>query len=490
MSPSAPGVAARSIVVENPARRGVVVGGVRRHSPEEVDEAVAAAGAAAPAWARLDTTERAAALERIAGRLEAAAEGTAVLLARESGKPVTDCRGEVGYACAVLRWYARHSAALLSGRAVDDGEGRLERRYRPYGVVAALTPWNAPVILTVVKLAAALAAGNTLVVKPSPLAPLAVSAFLADTALELPPDVVRVCHGHADTALRLAGHPGVHKVSFTGGPVAGRAIGVAAAGALTPTTMELGGNDAAIVLDDAELTDSDMERLLLASFATAGQVCMAAKRIYVPRGRLDAFVERYVEAARRSVRLGDPLLADTTVGPVISAEAADRVRALVSGACGLGGQAVALGTVLPGTDLTAGHFERPVLVLGLSDDAPLVAEEQFGPAVPVLAYQDVDELVGRVNAGPFGLAASVWSADEDRAFALAGRLDSGFCFVNTHNRTGMALRAAFGGVKRSGHGREYGPEGLMEYVQPVLAHLPSAFRTGGAGMAPGAYPQD
>ncbi|MFD3677024.1 aldehyde dehydrogenase family protein [Streptomyces sp. NPDC058613] len=490
MSRSARGTAARTIAVENPARTGVIVGGVRWHSAEEVDEAVAAAGSAAPAWARLGAAERAASLGRIAGRLEAAAEGTSVLLARESGKPVADCRGEVGYACAVLRWYARHSAGLLSGRADDDHQGRLERRYRPYGVVAALTPWNAPVILTVVKLAAALAAGNTMVVKPSPLAPLAVSAVLADAALELPPGVLRVCHGHADTALRLVGHPGVHKVSFTGGPVAGRAVGAAAAGMLTPTTMELGGNDAAILLDDAELSESDMERLVLASFATAGQVCMAAKRIYVPRGRLGTFVERYVAAARRSLRLGDPLLTGTTVGPVISAEAADRVRALVAGACELGGEAVALGTVLPGTDLSAGHFERPVLVLGLSDDAPLVAEEQFGPAVPVLAYEDVEELVDRVNAGPFGLAASVWSADEDRAFALAERLDCGFCFVNTHNRTGMALRAAFGGVKRSGHGREYGPEGLMEYVQPVLAHLPAPFRTGGAGMAPGAYPRN
>ncbi|MFD3807644.1 aldehyde dehydrogenase family protein [Streptomyces sp. NPDC058619] len=479
---------AATITVENPARTDRPVGSVRAHTGAEVDAAAVAAAAAAPGWARTPEADRAAALLRIAAGLEAAAEDLAVLLARESGKPLGDCRGEVGYACAVLRWYAEQAPALLSRRTIDDAGGRLERRLRPYGVVAALTPWNAPVILTAVKLAPALAAGNAVVVKPSPLAPLAVSAFLAGAARELPPDVVRVCHGHAPTALRLAGHPGVGKLSFTGGAVAGRALGAAAAAALTPTTMELGGNDAAVLLDDAALTEADLDRLVLASFATAGQVCMAAKRLYVPQARLESFAERYAAAAARVLRLGDPLDPGTTVGPVISAEATDRIRALVADARSRGATAVELGTVRPGTDLDAGHFVRPALVLGLREDAPLVCEEQFGPALPVLGYADEDDLVERVNAGPYGLAASVWSADEQRAFALAARLDAGFRFVNTHNRTGMALRAAFGGVKRSGHGREYGAEGLLEYVQPVLTHAPGAFRAGGGGMAPGAYP--
>ncbi|MCY0930178.1 aldehyde dehydrogenase family protein [Streptomyces sp. H27-H1] len=477
-----------AITVENPACTARPVGSVRLHSEAEVDAAVEAAAAAAPGWARTAGSDRSAALTRIAAGLEASTGDLSALLARESGKPLADCRGEVGYACAVLRWYAEHAPPLLVRRTVDDAQGRLERDFRPYGVVAALTPWNAPVILTAVKLAPALAAGNTVVVKPSPLAPLAVSAFLEGAARELPPDAVRVCHGHAEAALRLAGHPAVGKLSFTGGAVAGRAVGAAAARALTPATMELGGNDAAVLLDDATLTDTDMDRLVLASFATAGQVCMAAKRIYAPRAGLDSFVERYVAAAGRVLRLGDPLAARTTVGPVISAAAADRVRGLIADARARGGSAVELGTVQPGTDLSGGHFVRPTLLLGLREDAPLVCEEQFGPALPVLAYEDEDELVDRVNAGPYGLAASVWSADEPRAFALAARLDAGFRFVNTHNRTGMALRAAFGGVKGSGHGREYGAEGLMEYVQPVLTHAPAAFRTGGGGMAPGAYP--
>ncbi|MFF3214380.1 aldehyde dehydrogenase family protein [Streptomyces sp. NPDC002886] len=476
------------IPVENPARTACPVGSVQSHTPAEVDVAVAAAAAAAPSWSGTAAAHRAEALTRMADGLEAAAGDLAVLLALESGKPLADCRGEVGYACAVLRWYAAESPQLLSRHVSDDARGRLEQRYRPFGVVAALTPWNAPVILTAVKLAPALAAGNTIVVKPSPLAPLAVSAFLEGAAHELPADVVQVCHGHADVAVRLAGHREVGKLSFTGGAVAGRAVGAAAAAALTPTTMELGGNDAAVLLDDAALTEADMDRLVMASFATAGQVCMAAKRIYVPRSRLSSFAEQYVAAAARVVRLGDPLAPGTTVGPVISAQAADRVRSLLSDAQQRGGKVIEVGTVLADADLHGGHFVRPTVVLGLAEDAPLVCEEQFGPALPVLAYEDEDDLVDRVNHGPYGLAASVWSADEARAFDLAARLHAGFRFVNTHNRTGMALRAAFGGVKRSGFGREYGAEGLMEYVQPVLTHAPAAFRAGGAGMAPGAYP--
>ncbi|MGW0427003.1 aldehyde dehydrogenase family protein [Streptomyces sp. NPDC002990] len=474
--------------MENPACTARPAGSVRSHTAADVDAAVAAAAAAAPGWAGTAEVDRAAALTRIAAGVEAAAGDLAVLLARESGKPLPDSRGEVRYACAVLRWYAEHAPRLLAPQVVDDDQGRLERRYRPFGVVAALTPWNAPVILAAVKLAPALAAGNAVVVKPSPLAPLAVSAFLEGAARELPAGVVRVCQGEAEVALRLAGHPDVGKLSFTGGPEAGRAVGAAAARALTPTTMELGGNDAAVLLDDAVLTAADMDRLVLASFATAGQVCMAAKRVYVPRAGLDRFVERYVAAAARVLRLGDPLAAGTTVGPVISARAADRVRGLVADARARGGTVIELGTVQTGIRLGGGHFVRPVLVLGLGDDAPLVCEEQFGPALPVLAYEDEDDLVTRVNAGPYGLAASVWSADEPRAFELAARFEAGFRFVNTHNRTGMALRAPFGGVKRSGHGREYGAEGLLEYVQPVLTHAPAAFRAGGAGMAPGAYP--
>ncbi|MFD7431528.1 aldehyde dehydrogenase family protein [Streptomyces sp. NPDC059818] len=282
--------------------------------------------------------------------------------------------------------------------------------------------------------------------------------------------------------------PGLLSGVDRGGARGGRRGGARPAAALTPTTMELGGNDPAILLDDAALTDEAMDRLVMACLATAGQVCMAVKRVYVPRRAHDRFAAAFIAAADRVVRLGDALHPGVTVGPVISEASAARLTALTDDALRRGAHAVPLGTVCPDTDVSAGHFVTPFLLTGLGDDVPVVREEQFGPLVPVLPYDREDEVVERANAGELGLGASVWSADEDRAFAFAGRLDAGFCFINTHNRTGMSLRAPFGGVKRSGHGREYGAEGLEEYTQPCVVHAPQAFRPGGGGMAPGTYP--
>nr|BFE78282.1 hypothetical protein GCM10020093_008830 [Planobispora longispora] len=221
------------------------------------------------------------------------------------------------------------------------------------------------------------------------------------------------------------------------------------------------------------------------------------------------FVDAYVAAARRILVTGDPLDPGATMGPVVSAQAARRVEALVEDSLRRGGTAVPLGVRADRQDRDGkhdsngkhdpdgrrapdgrrdGYFVTPRLVLGLADDAPLVAEEQFGPAVPLLLYDDEDEVAGRANACELGLGASVWSADEERAFAFAARLEAGFTFVNTHNRTGMSLRAPFGGTKRSGYGREYADEGLLEYVQSTVVHAPAAFRPGGPGMPAGAYP--
>jgi acyl-CoA reductase-like NAD-dependent aldehyde dehydrogenase len=223
-----------------------------------------------------------------------------------------------------------------------------------------------------------------------------------------------------------------------------------------------------------------MDRLVMASFATSGQVCMAAKRLYVHKSRYDEFLAAYLAAAGRVLVTGDPLDDGVTVGPLVTRAAADRVAALLGE-----------GTVHPlGTsrDLGDGYYVEPSLVTGLADKAPLVAQEQFGPVVPVLTFDDEDEVVARANAGELGLGASVWSADEECAFALGRRLEAGFVFVNTHNRTGMSLRAPFGGVKGSGYGREYGDEGLREYVQTCVTHAPAAFRAGGTGTGASAYP--
>ncbi|GAA0968352.1 aldehyde dehydrogenase family protein [Actinocorallia libanotica] len=461
---------------ENPARLGELVGRVPVADAPDVAEAVRAADAAQRSWASRPLADRAEALREAAAAFED--EDLAVLLARESGKPVGDCRGELRFSGVFLNWVADRAPEVLADVETDDASGRLLLRRRPFGAVAAITPWNAPVILAMLKVGPALAAGNTVVVKPSPLAPLAVSALLE----RFPDDVVRVVHGEAGTGAALVGHPLVRKVAFTGGEGAGRAIGALAGRMITPAVLELGGNDPAVFLPDAEFTDAAMDRLVMGCFQTSGQVCMAAKRLYVPAGREEEFRAAFTAAAARVVVLGDPLDEETTVGPVITARAAERIRALI----GSGGEPVPLGRVA--CDLGRGHYVRPTLLTGLDDSSPVVAEEQFGPVVPLLAYTGVEEVLARANAGELGLGASVWSADEDRAFDFARRFEAGFTFVNTHGRTGMALRAPFGGVKRSGHGREYGDEGILEYAQTCSVHAPAAFRAGGGGMAAAAYP--
>ncbi|MGH1564979.1 aldehyde dehydrogenase family protein [Mumia sp. DW29H23] len=473
---------------ENPARVQEIVGETPVDDVTVVDRAVARARAAQAEWSAVPVASRATALRRAADLLDPELDAVAELMARETGKPLTDCRGEAGFAVTVLRWVADRAETLLVDREVDDAQGRLVLRHRPYGVVAAVTPWNAPVILAMLKLAPALVGGNAVVVKPSPLAPFAVGRVVATMADVLPDGLLGVVHGDAETATALVGHRGVDRVAFTGGDVAGRAIAKTAAGALTPSLLELGGNDPAVLLADVALDDAVAERLVMAAFATSGQVCMAVKRLYVHRSRVDEVVDAARAAAARVLRTGDPLHPGVTMGPVVSAGSAERVRGLVDAARAGGADVLPIGTVDPATSLSDGYYVLPTLVLGASDADALVATEQFGPTLPVLAFDSEDEVVARANAGELGLGASVWSADEDHAFALGTRLDAGFTFVNTHNRTGMSLRAPFGGVKRSGWGREYSDEGILEHVQTCVLHAPAAFRAGGAGLGATAYP--
>ncbi|MEU0876331.1 aldehyde dehydrogenase family protein [Nocardia brasiliensis] len=463
---------------ENPAHPREIVGAVHPTPPEGVDAAILDAHRNFHAWSREPIPTRLAALGRAADALDARKHELASLLARETGKPISDCRGEIGFAATYLRWVRDHAADILRIRNTDNSQGRITLVRQPFGVVAAITPWNAPIILSMLKLGPALAAGNAVVLKPSPLAPLTVTA-----AAELLP-ATKVLHGGPDTVRALVTHPLVRKVAFTGGEQAGRAIAAAAGCALTPVLLELGGNDPALFLDDFALTPGDFERLVLASFATAGQVCMAAKRLYVPQTRLTEFVESYIAAAQRILIVGEPTDESTTMGPVVTRAAAERVTGLVADARNRGARVMTLASAPVGD----GYFLDPVLALDAPDEADLVRFEQFGPAVPILTYRDETEVLTRANNSELGLAASVWSADEEHAIAVASRIEAGFTFINTHNRTGMSLHAPFGGTKNSGFGREYAEEGLLEYVQTTVTHAPGAFRADGAGLPAGAYP--
>lgn len=473
---------------ENPSRPDQIVGSVSELDAETTAEAIESAHAAFPNWAARSFEERRKLLLEATQAIMLRREELALLLTRELGKVITDTRGEIGFTDLFVAFCASVTEEVMSAREIDDASGRLAVLHEPYGVVSAITPWNAPVILTTLKVAPALLTGNTIVIKPSPLAPLAVTRLLGIMGAMLPPGVLNVVNGGAQVGETLTTHPLVRKVAFTGGGPTARHIMASAAKGLKPLVLELGGNDPAIFLQDADLSPSSVGRAVFGSFLTAGQVCMAAKRLYVHESRADEFLACYLDVATDLLKIGDPELETTTVGPLVSMAQVQRVNALVDDARARGGVVHELGEVMDESIFGSGYFLRPTIVTGLMDDAPLVREEQFGPTVPLLTFADEAEVVARANDDDLGLASSVWSSDEEHAFAVARQLRCGYTFINSHNRSGLTLRAPFGGHRGSGFGREFGREGVAEYLQSHTVHLPAALRGDGAEVQGNAYP--
>ncbi|MBW1600748.1 aldehyde dehydrogenase family protein [Streptomyces sp. JJ66] len=423
-------------------------------SPEQLDAAVSAAAAAAADWCRLPADERRAALRACGEALGAHLEEVASLLSREQGKPLAAARAEVRLAAD---WF-EHTAGLRlvpEEPTTKDGAHITVERV-PHGVVAAIAPSNFPIILSVCKFAPALLAGNTVVVKPSPETPLStlrMGELLNDC---LPRGVLNVISGDHALGRALTAHPSVDMISFTGSVETGRAIARRAADRLLPVVLELGGNDAAIVLPGAEVT-AIAPALFHAALANSGQFCAAVKRIYVQREQAEELVGALAAlAAAAVVRPGND--AEAEFGPLVSRAQLERVEALVEDAVAHGAQVVTGGARLPGP----GHFYAPTVVTGLPEGCDLEVEEQFGPVIPVIAYDDPDEAVRRANATRYGLGASLWGPPE-LAEEFAPLLDSGTVWINTHGD--LRPDVPFGGVRSSGLGVEYGYWGLVEYTR-------------------------
>lgn len=468
------------IARENPARPAEQVGEVAAGDAALTTAAIDAAAAAFRPWAARPVTERVRRVSAAIAEASAADPERAGVLSRELGKVIGDARGELGFAEALAAYCGPVVERQAADLVVEDAEGRLVTVHEPFGVIAAITPWNAPVILAALKVVPALMTGNTMVLKPSPLAPLAVTGFLSDVARRLPAGVLNVVNGGADVGETLVADPRIAKITFTGGLVTARHIAAAAARRVTPTVMELGGNDAAIFLPDAEYSPEMYQRAVFGAFLTSGQVCMAIKRILVPATREQEFVDGFRAAADRVLRVGDPLDDHSTMGPVVTREHQRRLEALVASAGAAGGTVHELGRFeVPDADAD-GYWVRPTLVTGLTDTDPLVADEQFGPTVPLLTYESEDEAIARANGVEQALASSVWSTDDAHAYRVARRLEAGYTFLNCHNRSGISLRASFGGRGASGHGREFGELGVSEYLQSHSINYPNAIRTGAA----------
>ncbi|WP_329353667.1 aldehyde dehydrogenase family protein [Streptomyces sp. NBC_01261] len=445
--------------VDNPAT-GRVFAQAPDCSPDQLDDALQAASDALPLW-RDDIAARRSALLAAAARIEESTEELATLLTLEQGKPLPDARFEVGLTALSLRT----TAPLDLPREVirDDDKERIEVVHQPMGVVAAITPWNFPLALAALKIGPALLAGNTVVLKPSPFTPLSSLALGIVLRDVLPPGVLNVISGRDPLGARLAEHSVPRKVSFTGSVATGKRVAEATAPDLKRLTLELGGNDAAILLDDVDL-DVHADSLFWGAFANCGQICAAMKRLYVPRSRYTEVVDALADRAR-SVRVADGMLPGTQLGPLATAPQFARVQELVGEALAGGATAAAGGRRLDGD----GYFFAPTILRDVEDGVRIVDEEQFGPVLPVIPYDDVEEALARANGTHFGLDGSVWSADPERAAALAARLECGTSWVNTHAvpTPGVPL----GGHKWSGLGVEGGLAGLLSFTETKVLHV-------------------
>lgn len=424
-------------------------------SRDDLDAAVAAARAAFPGWAATPIDRRAQAILAFADALEGAKEDLARLLSREQGKPNSSAIGEI---MGGIGW-ARATAALRPEIDVikDDETVRIEVRRKPLGVVGSISPWNFPVMIAIWHIIPALLSGNTVVMKPSSYTPLTALRMVEIANAHLPAGVLNSVTGEGDIGRAMSEHSGIDKIVFTGSTPTGRSIMASGARNLKRLTLELGGNDAAIVLPDADV-DKIAPKLFLKSFMNSGQICAAVKRIYVHESIHDALAEKLAEMARAAV-VGPASDAASQFGPVQNRMQFDHVRALADDARSKGGRFLAGGEPAGGE----GYFFPLTVVVDVADGMRVVDEEQFGPILPIIRYSDPEDALARANANENGLGGSVWSSDAEAALALAERLESGTAWVNDHAT--ISPDAPFGGAKQSGIGTEFGLYGLDEYMQ-------------------------
>lgn len=449
----APRTSRRLYAVQNPATLEIV-GEAPLSDSADIDAAVQSALAAFPGWAA-DRAMRQVALRHCADIIETHIDDLGRLLSLEHGKPFPNAVAEFRNAANILQHYAAWTESEQMLRDRPDQKIRVVRT--PIGAVGLIVPWNAPINILHMKLAPALWAGNTVVIKPAPTTPLSTLRYLALIAEVLPAGVVNSVTGGAQIGAALVAHPGLTKISFTGSTATGRHIMRGAADMLKRLTLELGGNDAAIVLDDVDPAVV-APKLFMSAFANAGQICVAIKRLYVHETVAEEITARIAAIAEATV-VGSGLEKGVQMGPLNNRAQLDFVEGLLDDAKQHGGHVVAGGK---GLDTLPGHFLRPTIVTGLNDEARLVREEQFGPALPVLSFSDAEDALVRANATEMGLGGSVWSGDPDRAAALAARLEAGNLYVN-HHAVPPDPEIPFGGVKQSGFGYELGAWGVDDF---------------------------
>ena len=448
--------------VLNPATEEVLTD-CPRSSEEQLNQAVQAAKNAFSSWGQTQIQERKEIVLKIADIVEANAQELAQILTEEQGKPIGDATGEVYGMAAFCRYFA---SLDLPVKLIEDSDGRKVEAHRtPLGVVGAIVPWNFPLILLAFKLPPALIAGNTIVIKPAPTTPLStlrVAELIKDVA---PPGVINVITDLNDLGAALTAHPDVRKISFTGSTATGAKVMAGAAGLLKRITLELGGNDAGIVLNDVDPKEA-APKLFNSAFQNTGQVCIAMKRLYVHEDIYDEMCDELATLANETV-IGNGLEQGTKLGPLNNKMQFDKVKELIE-------EAKTDGNVIAGGEVPdqPGYFIRPTIVRDIEEGSRLVDEEQFGPVLPVMKFSDEKDAVERANATQWGLGGSVWSSDLDKAYALAEKMEAGTIWINKHSELDPTI--PFGGSNQSGLGKELGAEGLEEFTQLKIINMAKA----------------
>lgn len=433
---------------------------VPRASARQADLAIAAAKAALPGWGATPIDERRARIVALADAVAANADTLARSLTLEQGKPLPEAQGEVAW----TEGYLRHYATLdLPDRVIqDDDKGYIAVKHKPLGVVVGIIAWNFPLLVACWKIGPAVLAGNAIVLKPAPTTPV-TALKLGELCREIfPAGVVNIITDSNDLGAHLTAHPDVAKIGFTGSTGTGKAIVANAASGLKRVTLELGGNDPAIVLDDVDIK-ATAKAIFGNAFLNAGQVCLAVKRAYVHEDIYDAMCEELAKLAQEAV-VGDGLEQGTSIGPIQNRAQFEKVQGFLE-AARQDGKVIAGGQVLD----REGFFIAPTIVRDVTDGDRIVDEEQFGPILPVISYADIDDVVSRANASEYGLGGSVWGRDVDRAAEIAGRIESGQVWVNQHIAIGPHIPMA--GFKNSGLGVEQSVEGLAEYTQTQVVNI-------------------
>lgn len=444
---------------------GSVIGTVARATPRDVDDAVVVAEKAfrSSPWRKLRPDQRATTLYEIGRRITAEREALAQLQMLDSGKPLKECQNMVDNAAYFFRYYAALCETWQNEVTSPRGEYFSMSLAEPYGVIAAITPWNSPIMAEAQKVAPALAAGNAVLLKPSEETPqLALELARICTEAGLPEGLLTVLPGYGeDVGAALVKHPGVRMVSFTGGTETGRAIGAIAGQRLIPVGLELGGKSPHIVFDDADF-DKAVAGVASGIYGSAGQSCVAGTRLFVQKSLYGRFMDALVERSR-NVRVGMPHDPKTQMGPLVSRAHRDKVAGYVDLARSEGGRVLVGGGIPDDPALANGWFYQPTVIEGLPNTARACQEEIFGPVLVCLPFEDEADVIAQGNGTVYGLAAGMWTGDYARAWRVARELEAGSVWINTYKQSHIAT--AFGGFKASGIGREKGFHGLRLYSQ-------------------------